>query len=440
MPSLAACRRFFQAGLLLAALGVTNAALAAPAGQPTAALPGIRIVAVVNGDIISNTDVDNRARLFALSTGLPLATGVVERLRSQITRQLIDERLRIQETQRRRIVVADRDIAAAIFEIEQRNGMPRGMLRQKLAVDGVSQRTLIDQLRSQIGWTQVLKEQLADKINISDTDVDSQLRLLAQQTGKQEFRVGEIFVPVDDPANVADARRFVETVIQELRAGAPFAMVAAQFSQTQSALEGGELGWVQVNQLDPEVGRLVTSMPIGAISNPVRVPGGFSVVTLYGRREAGRDGGTAVNIRQVFLPFTSALNPQAPTDQQRQALEKAQRLSGSLRGCEQVEQAAQANPSPRPVDPGEIRLEAVNPPQFRQLLGSLPLGTVSQPLVAPDGVVLLAVCARTPKTHFAPSRPEIQRMLINERVELLSRQMLRDLRRQSTIDLRPQGV
>ncbi len=122
----------------------------------------------------------------------------------------------------------------------------------------------------------MLREIVGDKVNITDADVAEQQKLQAQQVGQTEYRVGEIFIPVDDPANSADAQRFAETVITELHAGAPFPLVAAQFSQTQTALEGGELGWVQTNQLDPAVARIVSQMPVGAISNPVRVPGGFS--------------------------------------------------------------------------------------------------------------------------------------------------------------------
>ena len=93
----------------------------------------MRIVAVVNGDVISNADVENRTRLFALSTGLPMTPDVLDRLKQQITRQLIDEKLRMQEVQRRHIVIQDKAIADAIQDIESRNGLPPGALRQKLA-------------------------------------------------------------------------------------------------------------------------------------------------------------------------------------------------------------------------------------------------------------------------------------------------------------------
>ena len=342
----------------------------------------------------------------------------------------------MQEVQRRKIVIQDKAIADAIHDIEARNGLQPGALRQRLAADGVGQRTLVDQIRTQLGWTQVLREQLGDKVAVTDAEIADAQRLLAQQVGKPEYRVGEIFIPVDDPANAADAQRFAETVITELRAGAPFPVVAAQFSQNQTALQGGELGWVQPNQLDPEVARLASQMPPGAISNPVKVPGGFSIVTLQGKREIGRDVATAVSLRQVILPFTSALNPQAPTEQQRQALEKARSISSSVHSCEQMEQAAKANNSPRPPDPGEVRLEFVSPPAFRQVLASLPLDRASQPLVANDGITILIVCSREQKNMAQASKQEVQAQLLNERVELLSRQLLANLRRHATIDRR----
>jgi peptidyl-prolyl cis-trans isomerase SurA len=298
---------------------------------------------------------------------------------------------------------------------------------------GVSVRTLIDQIRVQLAWTQVLKEQLADKLNISDAEIDEQMHLHEAQIGKPEYHVGEIFIPVDDPANIADAQRFAETVIGELRSGAVFSAVAAQFSQTQSALEGGELGWVQPNQLDPQVASLVVEMPVGAVSNPVKVPGGFDIVTLQGKREVGNDMGTFVALRQVFLPFTEPLDPQHPTEQQRLALEKARTLSANIKSCPQMEEAAKANPSARPADPGEIRLETVTPPQFRDLLTKLPIGQASQPLVATEGIAVVIICSKEQKNTAVLTKDDVRRRMITDRVEMTSRQLMRDLRRKATI-------
>ena len=421
-------------------LGAIYPGVAAP-GDAARPPPGVRMVAVVEGEPITNDDVESRTRLFAMSTGLPMASEVIDRLKPQIVRQLIDERLRIQAARNQKVVVSDKDIGNAIREIETRNGMPAGGLRQRLAAAGVSQRTLVDQIRAQLGWGQVVFGLLGDRVNVTDAEADDQLRLRAQQGGRQEYRIGEIFIPIDDPANTADAQRFAETVIKELRAGAPFALVAVQFSQSQSALEGGERGWIQTNQMDPEVAALVNGMPIGAISNPVKVAGGFTIVALQGKRVLGQDLATAVTLRQVFLPFPTPLNPQAPTDQQRQVVEHAKALGAGAHDCAALEAVAKSvNDQNHPYDPGELRLEGMNPPQFRQLLGTLPIGKASQPLVANDGVAIVMVCSREQKNMATVSRQEVQRQIVAERRDLLSRQMLRDMRRSANIDMRGRGA
>jgi peptidyl-prolyl cis-trans isomerase SurA len=420
------CRRILPAAALATALFASIPAHAQSSS----------IVAVVNGDVISQGDVDNRTRLFSLSSGIGASLDAQSRLKAQVVQQLIDERLRLQESQRRHVVIGDKQIAEAIHAIEQRNGMQPDALRNKLQSDGVSFRTLVDQIRVQLAWLQVVRQQLGDAGTITSKEVEEQQQLLSAQTGKPEFHVSEIFVPIDNPSHAADAERFAETIISQLRSGANFAVTAAQFSQSQTALQGGDLGWVETDQLDPGVATLVNQMPVGAISDPVRVPGGISIVQLDGKREIGRDVGTVLNIRTLFLAFSSPLNPAAPTDQQRALLERTKALSASIHSCDEMEAAAKANNSTRPVDPGEVRLESVNPPQFRDLLSTLPEGKTTQPLVASDGISLVIVCKREQKNLATETRDDIERRLLAERAELASRQMLRDLQRRANINIR----
>ncbi len=405
----------------------------APAAAPQGA---VRIVAVVNGSVITNKDVDNRARLFAISSGLPSQAEVLERLRPQIARQLVDERLRMQEVERQHIVVQDKQIAAAIHEIEARNAMPAGALRARLSADRVSYTTLVDQVRTEIGWTMVLRQQLGDHLRVSDADVAARTLALSQDVGRPEFHIAEIFLPVENPSREAEARRFADVVIRQLRAGAPFPVVAAQFSQSQSALQGGDMGWVQPSQLDPEVAQLVQQMPPGAVSEPTPVPGGLSIVHMLAKRQIGRDIATVLSMRQVFLPFTAPLNPAVPTAQQEASLKKAEAISARVRGCPEMEQAAKDDNSSRPADPGEVRLDTVNPPAFRALLAGLPIGRASKALVAPDGIAVMMVCSREEKNTDQLTRTQVQEQILQTRVELLSRQMQQDLRRQARIELR----
>ncbi len=405
-----------------------------PTGTPETATPQDGIVAVVNGEPVTRSDVTARARLFALSTGLPISPELLERLRPQITKQLIDERLRAQEIQRRKIVVSDADVAEAIGEIEKRNNLPAGQLRAKLEGEGVAARTLYDQIRTQIGWTRVLREMVGEKIRPSEADIAERQRAFTADTGKPEYHVSEIFVTADDPAHQGDALKFADTVIQQLRAGAPFAVVAAQFSQNQTALEGGDLGWVRLDQLDPPVAEIVKAMPDGAISNPIAVPGGVAIVTQHGHRELGRDTATQVSIREAFLPFTAALDPHNPTDQQKHQLVAATDLSRA-QSCDAVEAGNKAAGSVRPADPGPLTLEALNP-QMRALLTSMQPGHASKPLVAPEGIAVIMVCSRETKAAAAPDKQALLGQMVEERVELASRQLQRDLRRRALIEQR----
>lgn len=421
-----------------AAPGAKTTLAPAQPRDPMALSPseGSVIVAIVNGEVISQADVDNRRRLFALSTGLPVTQDVLDRLTPQVIRQLVDERLRLQEVLRRHIVVSDQEIAQAIGEIEQQNNMPAGALRQRLAKQGVPFRTLIDQLRVQLGWGRVLREKLGSQTVVTDADIAQQAAILKAQTGQPEFNVGEIFVSVSDPANTEDARRFSDTVIQQLRAGAAFPVVAAEFSQAQNALQGGELGWVQPSQLDPAVLRVLQEMPVGAISNPIAVPGGFSIVTLRAKRQIGSDPATMIDMRQVLFRFNSPLDPANPTAQQRDALEQARKLAASVKDCAGMEAAAKAAGDPKAGNPGELRLEGVAVPALRNVMATLPIGKASEPLVANDGVAVMMVCSRDTKNLGVPDRKAMADTIVAERVELASRQLMRDLERRAMIDRR----
>jgi peptidyl-prolyl cis-trans isomerase SurA len=432
-----------RARLLLVLAAAMTLAIAAAAERPRVALPArnpddaAAIVAVVNGDVISRADVDNRRRLFALSTGLPVTQDVLDRLTPQVTRQLIDERLRLQEVERRKIVVSDQEIANAIGQVERANNMPPGALRAKLVSDGVEMRTLIDQIRVQLGWGKVLREQLGESAGITPADVDSEARMLKAETGKPEYRVGEIFISVDEPAHEEEARRFADTVIQQLHNGAAFAVVAAQFSQSQTALQGGDLGWVQPNQVDPEVAHVMEEMPVGAVSNPVRVAGGFSIITLRAKRQVGNDPATILKVARVLFTFSSALDPQHPTDQQRKQLARARQVAAGAHSCEQLASLAQAGGGDvKAPEPTDVRLESMPSPQLKTLLEGLSDNKSTQPLVSPEGIGLLMICSREEKNLGTLDRQQVANQLLSERIELASRQLLRNLHRRAVIDVR----
>lgn len=417
------------------ALAQGRAPAEAPAHRSGGSAAPNRIVAVVNGDAISRADIEARRRLLTMGGGGAAAQGANERINEQVLRMVIDERLRLQEIARRRIPVTDQDVADALGEIEGRNNMGRGGLTANLRRAGIEPRVMFDQVRVQLGWGRLLRGVLGPNAEPTEAEIRAYVANSRARAGQPEFLIGEIFVPITDPGQEGSSRGFADDVIRRLRSGTPFAVVASQFSQSPSALQGGDRGWVRAEQLDPEVARIAQAMPEGAVSNPVRVPGGWVIVQLRQRRIAGRENSTIMSVRQILFPFQGRLDPNNPTPQQRQTVERAQALQNSARGCEALEAAGRSGGA-RVSDPGEIRLEQINPAPLRQMLAGLSPGRASQPILAPDGVMIMMVCSRETRNVAEITNDQARQILIRDRIELASRQLQGDLRRRARIEIR----
>ncbi|SIQ10013.1 MULTISPECIES: peptidylprolyl isomerase [Acidiphilium] len=409
-------------------------------GAMVVASPGIaraqdaRIAVVVNGTVITNQDVDARARLFALSAGLPPTSQTLEHLKPQITSELIDQALQLQAIEQNKIVVSQADIAAALARIDKANGLPPDGLQKKLEASGVPYSTLVGQFRTELGWTDVLKKKLGPDLRPTKEDVLAEQRAMKRELGETQYHIAEIFIPIERPSDEGNAKLFAQTVIKQLRNGAPFPVVAAQFSQSQSALTGGDRGWVEPDLLDPAVRAIVQRMPAGAISDPVRVAGGFEIVNLLGTRKFGEVKETILNIRQVFLPFPSPFQGGQPSPAQLAVLTHANALRGGLHDCDAVSAANAAVGNVRKADPGPVNLATVQPAAFQSLLSSLPIGQISQPLVSQHGVAMVMVCKRATSTTGLPSIPAIANILVQRRVALESQQLMDALHRNAVIE------
>lgn len=391
------------------------------------------IAAVVNGSVITNQDVAARARLFALSAGLPPVPQTLDRLKPQITSELIDQALQLQAIEQHKVVVPQAKIADALARIDKANNLPPGGLQKKLAQAGIPFATLVSQFRTELGWTDVLKQELGPNLRPDEQDLRAEQRAMRHEIGQTQYHIAEIFIPIERPSDEASAQRFADIVIKQLRNGAAFPVVAAQFSQSQSALTGGDRGWVEPDLLDPAVRAIVQRMPAGAISDPVRVAGGFEIVDMLGTRKFGETQRTILHIRQVFLKFPAPFQGGQPSPGQLAVLTHATALRGTLHDCHAVTQANAAAGNLRKADPGPVNLATVQPAAFQTLLSSLQIGQVSQPLVSHSGVALVMVCTRATSTTGLPPISEIGNLLIQRRVSLESQQLMDTLHRNAVI-------
>lgn len=408
-------------------------ACALPAAAQTVPNPdNATIAAVVNGQVITSQDVTDRARLLAISTGMNPTPQAISRLEPQVTQQLIDQTLELQEIDRRNVTVPESDILDAVSHIEQGNNMAPGQLRARLQAAGVPFSTLISQLRIELGWQKVLHQVLGPGLQPTPGDMNAETTALKAELGTPQYHISEIFVPVTDPANDAPARNFANAVIAQLRAGAPFPIVAAQFSQAPTALQGGDLGFVQLSQLDPAVAAIVSVMPVGAISNPVRVPGGYDIVQLQEKHTPGADMQTVLSLRQAFAPYPVITTGQVGPAQAA-VINQLEQAGRQIHSCDAMSALNAHYGNVHPTDPGPVNLATVTPQSFQTLLASLQPGQVSQPLVAQDGASIVMVCSRQSQAQSLPAAQDIANIIVERRVELESQELLDDLRHRSII-------
>ncbi len=386
-----------------------------------------RIAAVVNDEVISIYDLSQRIQLVLSSSNVEPTQEQQRRIAPNILRRLIDERLRVQEAERQNVRVTDRDMEQAIAQLEQNNNIPPGQFDRFIAESGLSRGAVEQQVRAQLIWEKFLARRVQPTVEIGDEEIDTVLTRISSTRGQRETRVAEIRLPIDDPAETAEIRELAENLVRQIREGASFGRVANQFSQSASAASGGDIGWIQPGQLDPELDEILTKLSPGQLAGPIETQDGFLILAVIEDRiSAGSDRNEIeVALRQILVPLESEASAK---------LEATEPTLASIDGCPAFAETAAELGVPQPDEPTRIRIGDLNE-RLRDLAQNLPVGQTSEPLVTPAGVQLVMICDRDDSTGLPP-RETIRETLVRERVDMLSRRYLRDLRRAAIVDIR----
>lgn len=410
---------------------------AVPAAAPSfGAAPGQpirteeRIVGVVNDEAISQRDLDARMRLAFLDTGLPDTPETRQRLQPQVLRLLIDERLQLDEAKKNNLVVTDEEVDKEFARLAQQNKSTPEAFEAKLKSAGVVVAALREQMRASLAWQKVVFRRIRPTIEISDDEIDSRLQRIMANVGKPEYLLTEIYISVDSPKNEPDAHRLADRLVEEIAHGANFAAIAQQFSQSATAASGGDLGWVQQGQLEPVLDRALQNLPVGKLSVPLRAAGGYYIFLVRDQRlvTAGDPGDIQVAVGQLVVPLNKTADPQ----EQAAALKKQ---TEAAHGCEALEAVGRNYPGAAVRSQPLTRLGGL-PAEFAKLLGRLGVGVASDPLQTDAGMMVLMVCERKIPDGSAPPRDQVANMVGGERLDMLQRRKMRDLRRAATIDIR----
>ena len=412
---------------LLLALIVLLLAPVPGAGQEV-----LRIAAVVNDEVISLLDVHARSRLMLLTINQPETPDSYRQIFPQVLRALIDERLQLQEAKAKGIEVSDSDLDAMVADIEGANRMGSGGLFRALEQNQVPRDTMISQIRARVAWQRTVARRLRLTYQVTADQIDEALAQIKENQGKPEYLAAEIFLAIDTPEGEAEVRSTAERMVGEIRQGADFSALARQFSESASAAGGGDLGWLQLPQLDPTIAETLEGLQIGSISAPVRTIAGFHILWLRERRtiSAPNPADVRLSLRRILVPLAA----NAPDAEAKTA--EVQQAAQSIKSCDDVPRVATALGVTGATDLGTLRMADLAP-RLQPVVAELAVGKASEPVPLDNGLVIMVVCQRTdPSRPALPDRDQVAQRILADKIDGESRKYLRDLRQAAYIDIR----
>jgi len=399
------------------------------------------IAAFVNGSVISNYDLDQRTALFIATSGVRPTTDNLPQIRTQVLRSLEDEVIELQEANKRRITVSNAEAEKALQNIAADNKLTVPQILNTIGQAGVSAATFRQQISAQIVWQKLVAARYGADISVSDQEVDEAMNRLKQGADKAKFLVSEIYIGVDRPEDETSVRASAEQFAQQIMQGASFQTVAGQFSQSPSATDGGDIGWVIQGQLADELDHALLALRPGQVAGPIRAEGGYYVVLLRDRREpvgskteeapAAVDPSAPLPLDRFLIPLPA----NADAVLKDRAMSLAANVKSQVRSCADLPNIANQLAGTVYQRLGSINPKDLNP-ELRDALANTMPGEVVKPFFSPAGLELIMRCDSAPPKlgpFELPSREQLQQQLFAQKMSLYAKSYLRDLRQSAAV-------
>ncbi|UTW53875.1 peptidylprolyl isomerase [Kordiimonas sp. SCSIO 12610] len=390
------------------------------------------IEVLVNDQPISSFDINQRLRLvIAISGGVKNEEEFLK-VREQVIRAMVDERLQIQEAAENEVNIEDAQLED--FFVRRAEGLGQSPEQLSSALDqiGASKETMMSQIEAEVVWAQLAQRRLGPFVSISDEEVDAYIQRLYDNKGKFEYRLGEIVLLVNSAADETSVKATADEIVQGIKDGAAFSEIANQLSASSTAATGGDLGWVTLDDIEGLTQEDIDEIGVGNISKPIRTAGGYVIFSLNDRRRilTADPLDTQLQLRQVHLS-TEKLADSAVAAQFEQTVSN---LSSDAT-CEQVPDIATQAGADGAQDIGVIRVRDLQG-DARTAVQKIDGKGASSLLKMEDGWRVLFVCERREATVQEPDFDQVYNQLEQQRMSMMARRYLRDIRRDAIVDYR----
>ena len=390
---------------------VLATAMAAPLG---AAAQGLFAPAItVNGSAVTNYELDQRARLLA-AFNTPGDTAAEAR------RQLVEEKLKLQELNRAGMQLTDEGLETAMAEFAQRAELSLDAFVAQRASQGIARETLRDFVKVNASWRDYVRRRYGASVEISEAEIDA---ALAQTGGPEavELLLSEIIIPAPPPRAAAAMAR--AEAISALRSTAAFEAEAREVSALPSRVQGGRLDWKPLTDYPAGLHGLFLSLEPGEVTPPIPIQNGVALFQLRDIREAPQAPAAIAEIDYAQFAIPGAGTAEARAE--------AARIAGRVDTCDDLYGVAKGLPEERLVR------RSVAPSALPQDLGlelaRLDRNEASYNLSRDGTLLFTMLCSRTPVAAQGADREAVRNRLVGQKLSARADILLAELRAQARI-------
>ncbi|MBD8881570.1 peptidylprolyl isomerase [Rhodanobacter sp. 7MK24] len=275
----------------------------AGAGAPVSSNTLDRIVAVVNEDVVLQSELDNAVRSVQQQyASQPGQLPPLNVLQQQVLDRLILMKLQLQKADDQGVHVSDAQVDQAVAQVAQQNKMSPDQLRSEVEHTGQDFGSFRQQLADQLTVQQLHQSVVHDSVSVTDSEIDNLLNSPTYKAGEIHLAHIQISIPSGaDAAAIQAAAAKAEQALDAIKGGMDFHAAAIRYSDAPDALDGGDLGWRRMDEIPPAFADTVANMKSGDVSSALRGPTGFHIIKLVGQREPSKQIVTEYHARQILL-------------------------------------------------------------------------------------------------------------------------------------------
>lgn len=429
-------------GLKIPKLKVVNA-------NPTGPIKTIdKIEVFVNKGVITSSQVDQQVAQTLVgfkARGVPPPD--LKDIRERVIEQLILQRIQLDLANRFGIKTTDQEVATAIGNLAQQQKMTVDQFKAFVTTQGMPFDRFQTQLREQITMDKLRQREVDARVTINEDEVT---RMLNSEIFKNrvDYNLSDIIISIPEQATekiLQEKAQLAQKAYAELQNGESFYKVSAKYSNSPNALEGGELGWRSSAALPPQISSSLANLQAGGFTQIIKLPVGFFIFKV---NQVKKHGDVQIvkqyHVRHILIKVNELTSENEAYQKILGIKNKLNQYNGneSAQSGEFIKLAKEYSEDTSSINGGDIGWVSKGDtvPAFENVMLSIPLNTVSEPVRSPFGWHLLEVIGtRDSNLTNDRERAEIRQEIRENKMQLMYTQWLRDIRDSAYVKMNNDG-